>query len=130
MRLGVITMGLDTNNNSVFELKYKLVLKIKDISRIDKDCFLDKVCGMFEDISEKYGVNKDSIETKESALIIRFSAKPNTEMSKFINAYKSATSRKIKKMFVKDSEVREFWSKGYLLLTLGNDNDELVNKYI
>ena len=44
MRLGVITMGLDTNNNSVFELKYKLVLKIKDISRnVVEQCLEERI---------------------------------------------------------------------------------------
>lgn len=123
-------MGLSTNNNSVFKLKYKLVIKIKDVSWIDKSSFLDMVNTMFEDISNKYGVTKDVIEFKENALFVKFSAKPNTEISKFVNAYKSATSRKIKKAFNKGNEVREFWDKGYLLLTLGEDSNELIRKYI
>lgn len=123
-------MELNTNNSSVFKLKYRLVLKIKDVSWIDKEFFINRVSEMFSDISNKYGITKDMLELKDGALFIKFSAKPNTEISKFINAYKSATSKKIKKDFDKANVVNEFWSKGYLLLTLGDDNEELIQKYI
>lgn len=64
---------------------------------------------------------------------IMFRAHPNTEMSKFINAYKSASSRLIKKDF---PEVRRklwkemFWSRSYCLLTTGGAPIETIRKYI
>ena len=62
-----------------------------------------------------------------------FRAHPNTEMSKFINAYKSASSRLIKKDFpeVKRKLWKEmFWSRGYCLLTTGGAPIEIIRKYI
>ncbi|MBM6876531.1 IS200/IS605 family transposase, partial [Fusobacterium mortiferum] len=53
---------------------------------------------------------------------IIFKAHPKTELTKFINAYKSASSRIIKKEF---SHIRKylwqemFWSKSFCLLTTG-----------
>ena len=62
-----------------------------------------------------------------------FKAHPNTEISKFINAYKSASSRLIKKNY---PEVRKklweeyFWSQSFCLLTTGEAPIEVIQKYI
>ena len=64
---------------------------------------------------------------------ILFKAHPNTELSKFINAYKSASSRLIKKNF---PETRKklwkeyFWSQSFCLLTTGGAPLEIIKKYI
>ena len=54
-------------------------------------------------------------------------------MSKFINAYKSASSRLIKKEYpdIKKQLWQEyFWSRSYCLLTTGGVSIEVINKYI
>ncbi len=54
-------------------------------------------------------------------------------MSKFINAYKSASSRLIKKEYpdIKKQLWKEyFWSRNYCLLTTGGVSIEVVKKYI
>ena len=62
-----------------------------------------------------------------------FKAHPNTEISKFINAYKSASSRLIKKNY---PEVRKklwkeyFWSQSFCLLTTTGASIEVIKKYI
>ena len=62
-----------------------------------------------------------------------FKAHPNTEISKFINAYKSASSRLIKKNY---PEVRKklwkeyFWSQSFCLLTTTGAPIEVIKKYI
>lgn len=126
-------MVLSTNNSSVFKLNYKLILKIKDMTWLENENFTDKLEGMFVDISNGYGVEKRSMEISKNIVTIRFEAKPNTEISKFINAYKSSTSRVIKRIFSEGYNAKEFWSKGYLLLTIGEDfnyTEELIHKYI
>ena len=62
-----------------------------------------------------------------------FRAQPNTEMSKFINAYKSASSRLIKNNFpaVRKKLWKEmFWSRSFCLLTTGGTPIEIIRKYI
>ncbi|KLL01745.1 MAG: transposase IS200 [Mycoplasmataceae bacterium RC_NB112A] len=62
-----------------------------------------------------------------------FKAHPNSELSKFINAYKSASSRLIKKEYptIKKQLWKEyFWSQSFCLLTTGGAPVETVNKYI
>jgi len=55
------------------------------------------------------------------------------EISKFINAYKSASSRLIKKEFpeIKEQLWKEyFWSRSFCLLTTGGAPIEIIKKYI
>ena len=64
---------------------------------------------------------------------ILFKAHPNTELSKFINAYKSASSRLIKKEFpeIKQQLWKEyFWSRSYCLFTTGGEPIEVIKRYI
>jgi len=54
-------------------------------------------------------------------------------MSKFINAYKSASSRLIKKNnpdIKKQLWQEYFWSRSYCLLTTGGVSIEVIEKYI
>ena len=62
-----------------------------------------------------------------------FRAHPKSELSKFINAYKSASSRLIKKEY---PEVRQklwkemFWSQSFCLLSAGGAPVEVIRQYI
>jgi putative transposase len=62
-----------------------------------------------------------------------FRAQPKSELSKFINAYKSASSRLLKKEYpeIKSKLWKEaFWSQSFCLLTTGGATIEVVRKYI
>ena len=127
------TLELDNNNHSVFLLYYHLVLVVKyrrnvfsdQISQYAKDIFV-RICSTYNITLEEWKHDKDHVH-------IMFRAHPNTEISKFINAYKSASSRLIKKDF---PEVRHklwkeiFWSRSYCLLTTGGSPIETIRKYI
>lgn len=127
------TLELDNNNHSVFLLYYHLVLVVKyrrnvfsdQISQYAKDIFV-RICSTYNITLEEWKHDKDHVH-------IMFRAHPNTEISKFINAYKSASSRLIKKDF---PEVRRklwkemFWSRSYCLLTTGGSPIETIRKYI
>ncbi|MEG1135031.1 MAG: IS200/IS605 family transposase [Cellulosilyticaceae bacterium] len=57
----------------------------------------------------------------------------NDHISKFINSYKSASSRLIKKEFpsIKQKLWKEyFWSRSYCLITTGGATIDVVRKYI
>ncbi len=62
-----------------------------------------------------------------------FKAQPKTEWTKFINAYKSASLRLIKRDFprVKSFLWKEmFWSKSFCLLTTVGAPIDVIKKYI
>lgn len=124
-------MELDTNNHLVFLLYYHLILVVKYRRKVFSDQMSQYAKNIFIRISSSYNITLE--EWNHDHVHIIFRAHPNTEISKFINAYKSASSRLIKKDF---PEVRRklwkemFWSRSYCLLTTGGAPIEIIRKYI
>jgi len=126
-------MELDTNNHSVFLLYYHLVLVTKYRSKVINDAISNRLKEIFEKIQSNYNITLQEWNHDKDHVHILFKAHPNSELSKFINAYKSASSRLIKKEF---PEIRQklwkghFWSRSYCLLTTGGAPIEVIKKYI
>ena len=126
-------MNLDSNNHSVFLLHYHLVMCIKYRRKVINDSISDRLKEIFEDISPKYGVELLEWNHDIDHVHLLFKAKPNTEISKMLNAYKSASSRRIKNEFpgIRKYLWKEyFWSKSYCLVTTGGAPIEVVRQYI
>ncbi|MBE7105505.1 IS200/IS605 family transposase [Bacillus cereus] len=126
-------MKLDSNNHSVFLLYYHLVLVVKYRRNVFDDDISDYAKDMFVRLSENYNITLIEWNHDVDHVHILFKAHPNTEMTKFINAYKSASSRLIKRDFpqVKKKLWKEmFWSRSFCLLTTGGSPIEVVKKYI
>ena len=92
-------MKLDSNNHSVFLLYYHLVLVVKYRRNVFDDDMSDYAKDMFIRLSENYNITLVEWNHDVDHVHILFKAHPNTEMTKFINAYKSASSRLIKRDF-------------------------------
>lgn len=126
-------MELDTNNHSVFLLNYHLVLVIKYRRKVLTDNISDRLKEIFQYISPKYNITLLEWNHDYDHIHLLFKAHPNSEISKFINAYKSASSRLIKKEFTaikKELWKEYFWSRGYCLLTIGESTIDIVREYI
>lgn len=126
-------MELDNNNHSVFLLYYHLVLVVKYRRKAVDDAISDYAKEMFERLGKSYNISLVEWNHDNDHVHILFKAHPNTELSKFINAYKSASSRLIKKEFpqVKKKLWKEFfWSRSFCLLTSGGSPIEIIKKYI
>jgi len=99
----------------------------------------DEICKRLREIFE-YIANKEQYKLKiiefnhdKDHLHILFKAEPKSEISKFINAYKSASSRLIKKEFprVKEKLWKEyFWSRSFFLATTGGVTLEVLKQYV
>ena len=63
-----------------------------------KDIF-DSLMVIFEDIAFKHGIIVKEANWEVDHIHILFEAKPSTDLVKFINSYKSASSRIIKKQY-------------------------------
>ena len=75
---------------------------------------------------EEWNHDKDHVH-------VMFCAQPKSEISKFINAYKSASSRLIKKEYPKIRKYlwkEAFWSQSFCLITTGGASVETIRKYI
>ena len=126
-------MKLDNNNHSVFLLYYHLVLVVKYRRQVIDDTISDYAKDMFVRLGKNYNISLVEWNHDMDHVHILFKAHPNSELSKFINAYKSASSRLIKKHFpqVKRKLWKEyFWSRSYCLLTTGGAPIEVIKKYI
>ncbi|EOP29513.1 IS200/IS605 family transposase [Bacillus toyonensis] len=126
-------MKLDSNNHSVFLLYYHLVLVVKYRRNVFDDDMSDYAKDMFVRLSENYNITLVEWNHDVDHVHILFKAHPNTEMTKFINAYKSASSRLVKRDFpqVKKKLWKEmFWSRSFCLLTTGGSPIDVVKTYI
>jgi putative transposase len=126
-------MNLDSNNHSVFSLYYHLILVIKYRRKVIDDPVSVRLKEIFEYISPGYHIILQEWNHDRDHAHILFKAHPNTEISKFLNAYKSASSRLIKKEFpsIRESLWKEhFWSKSYCLLTRGGVSIDVIRTYI
>lgn len=124
---------LDNNNHSVFALYYHLILVIKYRRKVIDDSISNRLKEIFEYIQTTYNITLQEWNYDKDHIHILFKAHPNAEISKFINAYKSASSRLIKKEFpmIKKQLWKEcFWSRSFCLITTGGVPIEVIKKYI
>ena len=126
-------MKLDNNNHSVFAMYYHLILVVKYRRNVFDDSISDYARSIFEKIAPSYNISLLEWNFDVDHVHIMFKAQPNSELSKFINAYKSASSRLIKKNYpiVKDKLWKEyFWSQSFCLISTGEAPIEVIKKYI
>lgn len=126
-------MEFDTNNHSVFKLTYHLVLVIKYRRQVLNEEISNRLKEIFCNIAPNYNITLEEWNYDKDHVHILLKGQPNTQMSKFINAYKSASSRLIKKEFpdIRQKLWKEyFWSRSFCLLTTGGVTIDVIRKYI
>ncbi len=126
-------MQLDTNNHSVFMLHYHLILCVKYRNKVIDDAISARLKEIFMKISPTYNITLEEWNHDIDHVHILFRGRPNTEISKFINAYKSASSRIVKKEYpkIRKSLWKEmFWSQSFCLLTTGGVTVDIIKQYI
>ena len=126
-------MNFDTNNHSVFSLNYHLIMVVKYRRKVINDTISNRLKEMFECIGKMYHITLIEWNHDIDHVHVLFKACPNTEISKFMNAYKSASSRLIK---IEYPEIKEklwkeaFWSKSYCLISTGGVTIDVIKRYI
>ena len=126
-------MKFDSNNHSVFMLQYHLILVTKYRKRVINDTISVRLREIFDYISSNYNISVEEWNHDEDHVHILFRAHPNSELSKFINAYKSASSRLVKK---ENPSLRKhlwkemFWSRSFCLITTGGVSADVIRRYI
>jgi putative transposase len=128
-----MTKDLDNNAHSVFLLYYHLIMVIKYRRKVIDDTVSKRAKVIFCNIAPKYGISLEEWNHDRDHVHVMFRAQPKSELSKFINAYKSASSRLLKKEF---PDIREklwkeaFWSQSFCLLSAGGAPIETIRQYI
>ena len=124
---------LDHNAHSVFLLYYHLILVVKYRRNVFDDTVSDRAKEIFSYIASRYGIEVDEWNHDGDHIHVMFRAQPKSELSKFINAYKSASSRLLKKEFpaIRKKLWKEtFWSQSFCLITTGGAPIEVIKEYI
>lgn len=126
-------MDLDKNQHSVYSLNYHLVMVVKYRRKVINNEISDYLKAVFERIAQSYGITLIEWNHDKDHVHVLFKAEPSTNLTKFINAYKSASSRLVKKTY---PQIRKylwkeaFWSKSYCLISTGGATIEVIRKYI
>lgn len=124
---------LEHNAHSVFSLYYHLVLVVKYRRKVIDEKISARLREIFEYIAPKYALKVEQWGYEADHVHIMFTSQPKSELSKFINAYKSASSRLIKKEFpqIRQKLWKEyFWNQSFCLLSTGGVTIEVIKKYI
>ena len=127
------TMDLDNNAHSVFLLHYHLVLVVKYRRQVFDDAISGRAKEIFAYIAPNYNITLEEWNHDKDHVHVLFRGQPNSEISKFINAYKSASSRLIKKEY---PEIKKhlwkdmFWSQSYCLISTGGVTVDIIKEYI
>lgn len=114
-------------------LHYHLIMCVKYRNKVINDKISNRLKEIFEKIAPAYNITLEEWNHDNDHVHILFKGQPNTEISKFINAYKSASSRLIKKEFpeIRKSLWKEmFWSQSFCLLTTGGATVDIIQQYI
>ena len=101
--------------------------------KVIDDIISSRLEEIFEYIAPKHNITLLEWNHDNDHVHVLFSGAPNTNISKFINAYKSASSRLIKKEYpsIRQKLWKEyFWNRSYCLITTGGAPIEVVRKYI
>jgi putative transposase len=124
---------LNSNSHSVFLLTYHLVLVVKYRREVLDDVIAARIRQIGEHIGANHHVTFLAFNHDQDHVHILFKAHPNTAVSKYINAFKSASSRLVKKEFPRIRRLlwkENFWSQSFCLLTTGGAPLEVLKAYI
>jgi len=112
---------------------YHLVLVVKYRREVINDNISDRLKQIFEYIQTNYNITVVEWNHDKDHIHVLFKGQPNSELSKFINAYKSASSRLIKKEYpeIRNELWKEyFWSRSFCLITTSGVTIDVIQKYI
>ncbi len=131
----IMAYAFDKNAHSVYTLNYHLVQCIKYRRKVlDFPEIIDELKMRTKNIAESYGCEVLAVETDLDHVHILFKATPQTDLLKFINNWKSATSRVLRRKFqgkIKNKLWEDsFWSDSYCLITTGQTTLDQVKKYV
>lgn len=126
-------MELTSSYHSVYALHYHLALPIEHAKEVITDTVSSELKNIFKRIANNYEITIQEFNHDKDHIHVIFNATPTSDLTKFINAYKSASSRIIKGKF---PEIREnlwedkFWSRSYLLATTGEVSLSVLQQYV
>lgn len=126
--------GYYVNNHSCFLLQYHLVL----VTKYRHAVLVDEVEATLITYTKEYFESHEcvilEINSSKDHIHILFEAPPQINLAGFVNAYKSASSRKMRNLHAsflnKYYWKPYFWSTSYFLCTVSERTADAVSNYI
>ena len=119
--------------HSVYSITLHLVLVVKYRRDVIDDAISNRIKEIFETIGLSYDVEIIEWNHDKDHVHTILSISPSTNLNKYVNAAKAASSRLIKKEFpnIKLKLWKEyFWTRGFYVNSTGSTQIEVVKKYI
>ena len=126
--------GYYTNRHSCFLLQYHLVLVTKYRNPVIDEEIKAWLLNYTQNYFETQGCVLTEMNTQPDHVHILFEAPPQICLANFVNAYKAASSRKIRSQFPEQVSKYYwkpyFWSLSYFVASVSDRSAEAVKKYI
>lgn len=96
------------------------------------DEIAERIGEIANELADDFGVEIQNVNGGSDHVHILFTAKPTTDMTKFINSLKGVTSRKVRSEYpeVKQTLEDSFWQPGYFLATTGQVDIGVLMDYV
>lgn len=122
------------NRHAVYSLKYHLVLTTKYRHKCINDEIFEFLKSETLRLSSAWDVELIEMNHDKDHIHMLIEIPPQVQISKFINNYKTVTSRMLRKnyeeyinkFYLKDN----FWNRSYLILSCGGSPIEIIKQYI
>ena len=119
--------------HSVYSITLHLVLVVKYRRNVIDDTISNRIKELFEKIGLSYDVEIIEWNHDKNHVHTILSISPSTNLNKYVNAAKAASSRLIKKEFpnIKTKLWKEyFWTRGFYVNSTGSTQIDVVKNYI
>ena len=126
---------INKNLHAVFDLEYHLVIVTKYrhpvLTDKIKDSLLRHTYRLFE---TNFDCKILEINTDKNYVHILFSSKPQVQLNKLVNSYKTVTARLLRKEFAEFLlpyyQKPYFWSRSYFICTASEHSYKTITAYI
>ena len=127
------TKDFRKTQHSVYLITLHVVLVIKYRRKVLTNPISDEVRRIFTYIGEEHGVEIVEWNHELDHVNMLLSISPSTNLTKYLNAAKAASSRLIQKDYPEVKEKlweKKFWTRGFYASSTGTTNLEVVKQYI
>lgn len=123
----------DRGSHSIYNLQFHYVACVKYRRKVLTEAVSTRLKEINQSVAAEVGVTIIEQETDRDHIHILFSAKPQIQLSKFINSLKSVSARLLFREF---SRLKEelwggaFWSPSYFLASTGQVTLDVLKRYV
>jgi putative transposase len=126
--------SIKRTSHAVYDLKYHMVWVPKYRKMILRGELAKRLKMTFEEISERYGFEIDTMEVKDDHVHLFLSAPPRYSPARIVQIIKSISAKMVFKQFPEVKEQLwggEFWNDGYFVRSVGDKvTSEVIRRYI